>query len=40
MPQRLSGLFDRSERYATLPAELEAIEDYIAERATPKPVLA
>ena len=34
LPQRISGLFDREERYATLPAELEAIEAYIAECAT------
>jgi threonine synthase len=33
MPARAQGLFDREERYATLPAELDAIEAYIAERA-------
>ena len=38
MPSRLAGLFDRSERYATLPAELEAIEAYVAERAKPNAV--
>lgn len=34
LPTRAQGLFDREERYATLPAELGAIEAYIAERAT------
>jgi threonine synthase len=33
IPARAQGLFDREERYATLPAELAAIESYIAERA-------
>ena len=33
MPARAQGLFDREERYATLPAELGAVEAYIAERA-------
>ena len=33
MPARAQGLFDREERYATLPAELAAVEAYIAERA-------
>ncbi len=35
LPARLAGLFDREERCASLPAELKAIEAYIAERATP-----
>jgi threonine synthase len=34
MPSRAAGLFDREERFATLPAELGAVEAYIAERAT------
>ncbi len=34
LPSRLAGLFEREERYDTLPAELEAVEAYIAERAT------
>ena len=33
IPARAQGLFDREERYATLPAELAAVETYIAERA-------
>ena len=33
LPARVQGLFDREERYATLPAELGAVEAYIAERA-------
>jgi threonine synthase len=33
IPARAQGLFDREERYATLPAELAAVEGYIAERA-------
>ncbi|MCA1749410.1 MAG: threonine synthase [Parasphingopyxis sp.] len=37
LPRRLSGLFEREERYETLPAEVEAVRDYIAGRATPKP---
>ncbi len=35
MPARLGNLFDREERYATLPATKEAIATYVAERATP-----
>jgi len=35
MPARLGNLFDREERYATLPATKEAIAAYVAERATP-----
>lgn len=34
LPARVSGLFEREERYETLPGELRAIEAYIAERAT------
>ena len=34
LPPRLSGLFDREESYATLPADLKAVQAYIAERAT------
>ena len=33
LPQRIAGLHDRAERYDTLPAELAAIETYIAARA-------
>ena len=33
MPQRVSGLFDREERYDTLPAELGAVEAFIGARA-------
>jgi threonine synthase len=35
LPTRLGGLFEREERYATLPATLDAVESYVAERATP-----
>lgn len=34
LPGRVGDLFAREERYATLPGELDAIEAYIAERAT------
>lgn len=33
LPARAAGIFDREERYAVLPAELAAIEGFIAERA-------
>ncbi|HWL47240.1 MAG TPA: threonine synthase [Sphingomonadaceae bacterium] len=33
LPARIDGLFEREERYATLPAALGAVEAYIAERA-------
>jgi threonine synthase len=33
LPARVAGLFEREERYDTLPAELQAIEAYVAERA-------
>ncbi len=36
LPQRLAGLFDRAERFDTLPAELAPIEAYVAARATPR----
>lgn len=36
LPARVSGLFDRAERCATLPNDLRAIEAWIAERATPR----
>ncbi|MET0269078.1 MAG: threonine synthase [Sphingomonas sp.] len=35
LPARIGGLFEREERFAHLPAELGAIEAYVAERATP-----
>ena len=35
LPGRMGDLFDREERYATLPATFEAVTGYIAERATP-----
>jgi len=34
LPPRVGGLFEREERYVTLPATLEAVEAHIAERAT------
>ena len=37
LPQRLSGLMDRQERYDTIPATLEAVSAYVAARAVPKP---
>jgi threonine synthase len=36
LPPRLAGLFDREERCASLPAELAAVETFIAERAVPR----
>ena len=33
MPRRVQGLFDREERYDTLPATLTAVENYVAARA-------
>ncbi|WP_242097450.1 threonine synthase [Sphingomonas sp. CROZ-RG-20F-R02-07] len=36
MPLRVGDLFDREERYVTLPATFEAIAGYLAEHATPK----
>lgn len=35
LPARMGNLFDREERYDTLPATKEAIAAYVAERATP-----
>jgi threonine synthase len=35
LPSRMGNLFDREERFATLPATKQAIADYVAERATP-----
>ena len=35
LPARVAGLFDREERYVTLPADLAAVEAYVAARATP-----
>jgi threonine synthase len=35
LPSRMGNLFDREERYVTLPATKEAIAAYVAERATP-----
>ncbi len=32
-PARISGLFERAERYEILPAALDAIEDYVAAHA-------
>ena len=40
LPARAAGLFDRAERYDTLPAELGAVEAYVAARATPATVAA
>jgi threonine synthase len=36
LPARIGDLFEREERYATLPAEIGAIEDYVATHAVPK----
>jgi len=36
LPNRVAGLFDREERYTTLPADMQAITAYIAEHATPR----
>jgi len=36
LPPRIGDLFEREERYATLPAELGPIEDFVAAHATPK----
>ena len=33
LPQRLSGLFDREERYDSLPATLDAVRGYVLERS-------
>ncbi len=36
LPGRVGDLFDREERYVTLPATFEAVTAWIAERATPR----
>ncbi len=36
LPARIGELFEREERYASLPAEIGAIEAYVAERAVPQ----
>jgi len=36
LPSRIGDLFDREERYDTLPGTFEAVTAYIAERATAK----
>jgi threonine synthase len=36
LPARIGDLFEREERYATLPAEIGAIEEYVATHAVPK----
>lgn len=36
LPSRVANLFEREERYETLPATREAIAAYVAERATPR----
>ncbi|WP_066724168.1 threonine synthase [Sphingomonas pituitosa] len=37
VPSRIGDLFERQERYDTLPADFNAITGYIAERAQPRP---
>ena len=37
VPGRIGDLFEREERYATLPGTFDAVTAYIAERAVPKP---
>lgn len=36
LPARVGDLFDRQERYEVLPGTLDAVRDYIAERAKPR----
>ena len=36
LPGRVGDLFEREERYVTLPATFEAVTGWIAERATPR----
>ena len=36
LPGRVGSLFEREERYDTLPADLSAIQTYVADRATPR----
>ncbi len=35
LPARIGSLFDREERYDTLPGTVEAVREYVAQRATP-----
>jgi threonine synthase len=35
MPQRIGGLFDREERFDTLPATKDAVADYVAQKSSP-----
>ncbi len=37
LPPRVQGLFDREERYVTLPGTKEAVRDYVAGHAVPRP---
>ncbi len=37
LPARIGDLFDRTERYDSMPATFAAVTDYIAARATPRP---
>jgi len=36
LPARIANLFEREERFAVLPATMDAVTSYIAERATPR----
>jgi threonine synthase len=36
LPPRIAGLFERAERFESLPADLATIEAYVAERAIPR----
>jgi threonine synthase len=36
VPARIGDLFDREERYVTLPGSFDAVTAYIAERAKPR----
>jgi threonine synthase len=36
LPSRVGALFEREERYDVLPAQLDVLMAYIAERATPR----
>jgi threonine synthase len=36
LPRRVQGLFDREERFAVLPADLGAVEAFVAARARPR----
>ncbi len=37
LPSRIGDLFDREERYTTLPATYAAVSGFVAERAVPRP---